>query len=320
MSAFTGAENNIITNEQLGVFSGYIRRPIPSQTGMIAQIFGENGEDADTILALSLTKYQDTQVFVNVYLIKDPDGKIMKQNNEYPLISSFLGFVRRSKGLKDGMIAQIFSPNGEHADSVSLLSKSEYQDCLVFVDVRGSLAQNEPEVLKEENTKEIDKNYIDKITKQQLKEFSKKEKQFKKMNEHIQTSDFLYRIEVLTSLGNREDFKAWLDQTQLCIHANPDACMNEPNIVEIEDIFKPFNYLPLCPEHEKSLLNPEYQEQNKLYYEIKHKLLTKEWAWNVIKNKFSIDGKSEPDPEKIITWAASKNLAKYLPSKYEAIL
>ena len=69
--AYTGKSSDLITNEQLGVFSGYIRRPIPNQSGMIAQIFGENGDDADTILALSLSKYQDVQVYVNIYLIKD---------------------------------------------------------------------------------------------------------------------------------------------------------------------------------------------------------------------------------------------------------
>lgn len=320
MSAFTGTQNNIITNEQLGVFSGYIRRPIPSQTGMMAQVFGENGEDADTILALSLSKYQDTQVFVNIYLIKDPNGKIMKQGEEYPLICSFLGFVRRSKGLKDGMIAQIFSPNGEHADAVSLLSKSEYQDCLVFVDVRGSLASNEVEKVKEENIKVIDENYVDKITKQQMREFSKKEKQFKKINELIQFSEFLYRIEVLKSLGTGEDFQKWLADTQLCVHAQERTCMNDAEIIEVENIFKPFNYLPICTEHKDHLDDPHHIEENKTYYEMKHRLLTKEWAWHVMQEKFSFNGKSEPDPAKVIDWAASRNLSKYLPSKYEPVL
>ncbi len=320
MSAFTGAENEVVTNEQLGVFSGYIRRPIPSQTGMMAQIFGEDGEDADTILALSLTKYQNLQIFVNIYLVKDPDGRIMKKGDEYPLICSFLGFVRRSKGLKDGMIAHIFAPNGENADAVALLSKSEYQDCLVFVDVRGATASENLEIIKEENNKEIDTNYADKITKQQIKEFTQKEKQFKKMNEQIQFSEFLYRIEVLSALGNAEEFKTWLNDTQLCSHKQDNACMNNSHVIEVSHIFKPFNYLPICSEHEKSLSDEEYLENNKTYYEMKHRLLSKEWAWNMMKKKFSFDGKSEPDPEKVIQWAASRNLAKFLPSKYEAIL
>ena len=69
--AFTGQQQSLKTSEQLGAFTGYIRRPTPTNAGMTAQIFGENGNDADTILALSLSKYQEAEVFVNVYIIKD---------------------------------------------------------------------------------------------------------------------------------------------------------------------------------------------------------------------------------------------------------
>jgi hypothetical protein len=287
---------------------------------MIAQVFGENGDDADTILALSLSKYQDVQVFVNIYLIKDPNGKIMKQGDEYPLISTFLGFVRRSLPKKDGMIAQFFSPNGEHADSVSLLSKSEYQDCLVFVDVRGSLASQEPEKVKQENIIEINTNYSEKVTKNQRTEISRKEKQFKKINEQIQLSEFLYRVEVLTGLGNTNEFQEWLNDTQLCVHSQERHCMNESHIIEVSGFFKPFNYLPCCAEHESDMSNEEHLENNRTYYEMKHRLLAKEWAWIKMKEKFSFDGKSEPDPAKVIDWATLKGLHKYLPSKYEVVL
>lgn len=47
--AFTGQQPVLKTDEQLGAFTGYIRRPTPANTGMTAQIFGENGNDADTI-------------------------------------------------------------------------------------------------------------------------------------------------------------------------------------------------------------------------------------------------------------------------------
>lgn len=318
--AYTGKSSDLITNEQLGVFSGYIRRPIPNQSGMIAQIFGENGDDADTILALSLSKYQDVQVYVNIYLIKDSNGRIMKQGEEYPLISSFLGFVRRSQPKKDGMLAQFFSPNGEHADAVSLLSKSEYLDCLVFVDVRGSLASKEAEKVKQENIIEIDSHYLDKVTKQQRLEFSKKEKQFSKMNDQLQLSEFLYKVEVLTALGNAEEYKNWLKETQTCAHAQERPCMNESDAVEVQGIFKPFNYLPCCSVHVNSLSDEKHLEEHQTYYEMKHRLLAKKWAWSKMMEKFSFDGKSEPDPAKVIDWAASKNLSRYLPNKYEAVL
>lgn len=319
--AYTGKPINTVTDEQMGVFSGYIRRPIPNQNGMIAQIFGENGDDADTILALSLSKYQDVQVFVNIHLVKDPNGRIMKQGDEYPLISSFVGFVRRSMPKKDGMIAQFFSPNGEHADSVSLLSKSEYLDCLVYVDVRGSLASQNPDKVKEENMAQIEQNYADKVTKQQKIEIGKKEKQFIKMNEQIHFSEFLYKVEVLSALGNGLEFKQWLEETQTCTYDGEKNCMNPcSSVVTIPELFKPFNYLPACELHSHEMLNSEHFEAHRNYYEMKHRFLTKQWAFGIMKAKFSFDGKSEPDPAKVIDWAASKNIKKYLPSKYQAVL
>jgi hypothetical protein len=52
---------------------------------------------------------------------------------------------------------------------------------------------------------------------------------------------------------------------------------------------------------------------------MKHRLLTKQWAWEIMKSRFSFDGNSEPNPAKVIEWATSKNLSRYLPSKYQPI-
>lgn len=308
------------TSEQMGAFSGYIRRPTPSSSGMTAQIFGENGEDADTILALSLSKYQDAEVLVNIYLVKDSLGRIMKTGDKYPIISSFVGFVRRSTPKKDGMIAQFFAPNGKHSDSVSELSKSDYQDCLVFVDVRGKKAIEQLDKVENENFSQIDKNYSMKITKTEKEEFQRREKSFRKMNEILEMSDFLNRIEVISSIGNVEEYKIWLDKTQTCSHIQEKPCLNHSSFVQINGLIKPFNYLPVCEEHKLELLDEEHIEKNILFYEMKHRLLIKKWVWDKFKEQFSYDRKSEPEPNKIIEWAASKNLQKYLPNKYVAII
>lgn len=317
--AYTGVSPTLNTDEQMGAFSGYIRRPIPNASGMTAQIFGENGDDADTILALSLSKYQDVQVFVNIYIIKDANGRIMKQGNDYPVISSFVGFVRRSKPQKDGMVAQFFAPNGEYADAVADLSKSEYQDCLVFVDVRGHLAAKDGDKIKQENITVIDHSYSDKLTKQQRADFSKKEKQFRKMNEKIEMSDFLTKIEVLTSLGKGDDFKQWLEEKTTCSHIQDQPCMNSSHTIQVNGLLKPFNYLPVCGVHEHEMIDENHIEEHKFYYEMKHILLLKQWAWHNMKKRFSYDGKSEPDPERIMEWVSANNLPR-LPQNYTSVL
>lgn len=59
---------------ELGGFVASLRRPAPLQSGMVASFFGENGEPADAITALSLSKYLDATVRVQVRLMKLPDG------------------------------------------------------------------------------------------------------------------------------------------------------------------------------------------------------------------------------------------------------
>lgn len=316
--AYTGQVTPKNTEEQLGAFSGYIRRPMPSVTGMMAQIFGENGDDADTILALSLSKYQDAQIFVNMYLVKDADGQIMKKDDGYPLICSFLGFVRRSKPSKEGMIAQFFAPNGENSDEVAKLSKSEYQDALVFVDVRGSLAIKDKDQIQQQNIQEISKNYLNKLTKPEKEEINRKEKAYKKLNELLEL-DFLSRIEVLRSLGTPEDFKNWILLKQSCAHAQEKSCSNDSGVVKLDGLLQPFNYLPACDEHTNEMMTPQHFNDNALYYEMRHRLLLKQWAIEELRKKFAEGGYSEPNPARVIEWSAGKGIAKYLPTKYQAI-
>ncbi len=305
--------------EQLGTFSGYIRRPTPTSFGMTAQIFGENGEDADTILALSLSKYQDMEVFVNIYLIKDEIGRIMKKDDAYPLISSFNGFVRRSLPKKDGMVAQFFAPNGESADSVSELSKSSYQDCLVFVDVRQDVKKKE-KYIDLQNYKSIDDIYANKMTKKEREVLEEMEKQFKKINELLEISDFLLKIEVVSSIGQPVEFQEWLDKTQPCsfLMQQGQSCKMNCSHHQVNGLFSKFNFIPLCDEH-KAAFTAQHLEENDVYYDMKHRLLLKKWVLVKLKEKFSHDGKSEANPQRVLQWAIEKKIDKYLPEKYKKL-
>jgi len=65
--------------ETMDGFFGYIRRPKPLVSGMIAQFFGENGDDSDKIAALSLSNFLDMRLTFCVRYIQDPAGKDMKK-------------------------------------------------------------------------------------------------------------------------------------------------------------------------------------------------------------------------------------------------
>jgi hypothetical protein len=293
-------------NLNIGAFCGYIRRPIPSQQGMLAQIFGENGDDADTILALSLSKFQDIEVSVNIYLIKNADGKNMKENDKYPVISSFVGYIRRSLPKKDGMIAQIFSPNGIHSDSISILSKTEYLDALVFVDIKKPQAQTD----NNEVTLEIDNNHLTKITLEEKKELLKKEKQWAKDWEKIKTSEFFFNETIIKSIGAPEEFKEWLVNNKPCLVTN-ELCKNA-TIPLISTVgYVNYNYYPVCESHKNKFI--EDLDKNNLFYEMKYRLLIKEWVWSKIQQKFKNTVINTPDLDKAITWFKELKIDIFLP-------
>lgn len=62
------------TKEELGSFEAAVRRPVPLVSGMVAQFLGENGADADKIVALCLTHFVDKAVVVDVSMLQTPEG------------------------------------------------------------------------------------------------------------------------------------------------------------------------------------------------------------------------------------------------------
>ncbi len=312
--------------DHIGSFSGYIRRSQASMAGLVAQFFGENGEDADTITALSLSKFQDAQVFITVYLIKDALGKIMKDNGHYPKIASFYGVIKRPTPKRDGMIAQFFAPNGSDADEVNNLNKSCYLDCLVYVDIKGKRLAEE-EKIKEFNTDVdnlIDVGHVDKATEAQRKEYHKKEKNYRKNNEILKLSGFLRNIDVLSKIGKSHEYKNWLMENKQCCFPIVDAkCDNEPiELYEIKGLIKAYNFLPFCSEHYELIKDGNYETlpSGITYLEMKQIQFVQEWAWTNLQQKFSLTGKEEPDPSKIIQWAIENELVNQLPSKYRNLI
>lgn len=308
-------------SERLGAFSGYIFRPKPNQSGMTAQIFGENGQDSDTISALSLNKFLNIQVYVKIYMIKDQVGRLMKENGKYPVIAEFNALVNRPTPQKTGMMAQFFATNGIDANSVVELGKSEYQDALVFVDIRSNQSINDLNQIEIENTNYINENYATRITRQQREHYQKREKEYRKMNDKLDMSSFFLRPEVLFSVGTPQDFAKWLEDYRNCAFPLQNGhCKNIGRALLTPRLDGKYNYLPMCSEHAEKLDDLHYFKENSSYYTFKHQLLLKEWILSFFKLNFSIDGNSEPEPNRIIEWGASHNLNGYMPLDYKSVL
>lgn len=73
-----------IDGEEVGGFAAYLRRPKSQLSGMVAQFFGQDGEDADLILALGLTRFYDQSARVVVRRVQDADGRDLKRNAPKP--------------------------------------------------------------------------------------------------------------------------------------------------------------------------------------------------------------------------------------------
>lgn len=308
------------TSEQLGSFGAYIQRPTPNVNGMTALFFGENGVDSDTISALSLNKFQNILVYVQVYLVKDPVGRIMRENGKYPIIAQFQAYVSRPAPKKTGMVAQFFAPNGPDANSVVELGKTEYQDALVFVDIRSNQSISDLTEIEVDNHNLINENYISRITKQQKEFYQKKEKEFRKMNDKLDLSVFFIRPDVLKAVGTPEVFSKWLTDHKTCsFPMHHSHCPMAGKAEKIPYLDGDYNYLPLCEEHNIQVQDSVFFNENSSYFTFKHQIFLKEWVSAFFRTEFSIDGKSEPDPSRIIEWAASHNVAKHLPPDYKAV-
>ena len=129
------AESPLRTGDALGSFVGYLRRPKSSAAGLTAQFFGENGDDADVIAALHLTRFLDQPTKVTVWMLKDRNGRSMKKNGEWPKLTEFVGTIRRPMPSQNGQVAQFFGENGPNSDAVSTLAQTSCLDALVFVEM-----------------------------------------------------------------------------------------------------------------------------------------------------------------------------------------
>lgn len=316
------SENKL--EHKIGGFAANLRRPIPSTMGMTTQFFGQNGEDADNITVLSLTQFLDLKVTINVYLIKDAVGFSFKneETNKFPLIASFIGVINRPKPNKDGMTAMFFAENGADANATINLSKTEYLDALVFVDIRGVMASNKTNIYDDENQTEIIERHMFKLGQEENREYNKKVKYFTKINSYLHSEKTLVNEKIIDIVNNKEKY-LYSDfiKTQKCVMKN---CENhDVTISRYNDYDTSFDtYIPLCDRH-KELVNDcikikDYTNiDGKGYYlELQNSIMLMKWVWEFFIINFSLSGKEEPNSYEIYQWFQENDLVKLLPVKF----
>lgn len=318
------AENKLRAGDSMGAFAGFLRRPKSISAGLVAQFFGENGNDADVISSLHLTKYLDAYAKITVWMIKDRDGKIMSKNGEYPKLTEFVAKIRRPQPSNFGQVAQFFGENGPNADAVNILNQSSYLDSLVYVEMHralsgmsvGDIKTQEPEVneLKEQ---------ANRMTATEAQDYKKLQKRSHEALQALVLSGFFRQESVLKCLGSDEDYKNWM-ASQWCCHPGKTPCDNHP--VQAWNIpnSRQYSAIPLCQEHSEqwnegvAVISDGTAPLS--FAQTQSIVFLQRWAQQALFEKINVPKDKIATPGAIYAWAVDNRLHGTMPAQFKVFL
>lgn len=320
----TQASDDILqVGDSLGSFSGYLRRSKATSAGLIAQFFGENGQDADVISALHLTRFLDAHVKVTVWMIKDRIGRSMKTANGHQKLTEFIGIIRRPQPNNMGQVAQFFGPNGPNADAINILNQSEYLDALVYVEMHQAIAgMTAQDVLTNTPTAELEENST-RMTSTEQVEFKKAQKRAQEGIRMLEASGFFRNETVLAVLGKETDYAQWLS-TQECCHPGDQPCPNQPVVAWSVPGARRWVGIPLCVDHVEiwdagTTQLPDgssplaFAQTQNIYYR-------QRWARSALNKQLRVPQEHLPTPGAIFTWATDQKLNHLIPSAFKSLI
>lgn len=306
--------------EVLGGFVGFLQHSKPAKgldgkSGMMANIFGENGEDSDTITALNLTKFQNISVKITIWSIKDKNGKLLKyvEDNEekFPKIVQFIGKIHRPTSSVSGLTAKFFGEDGGNADAINELNKTEYNNSLVFVQVQ--LAE-ENALLSEIETEEPDlSKEVFKLTPKELKALEKQQQVYEQADNVLRMNGFYRNFKVVSKLGTIEEYKKFLLDKKCIV----DGCSSKPTFFENPLNKTNYNFVPVCEHHIKEIeegvstitdVNSFFNQMNNYYLN--------EFSKYKLREMQGITEDFHLDPKAVYNWAVANNLTNLIPAHY----
>jgi hypothetical protein len=297
------------SNDFIGGFNGYLRRSQPSAKGILAQFYGEDGADADMLLSLSMTKFQNQHVRTSVYWVKDAVGSLKKQPAGYPLIANFESFIRRSIPKSTGMMATLFAPNGVASDAANELNLSKYLDSFVHVRLHRFIADSVEPL--------IEPDFLDKsIALPFHMATSRPAGVYKEAAKILQIHGFFRHPLVWAALGGEPAYEKWLADRPCCAAISP-ACqeIGQPILIP-NSSYENYKYLPLCNSHSTFLTKNISAIGGKHALELRRGIMLNEWAVQSLCLILKTASLSETSPLAVVTWAASNGVDVLLPAKY----
>lgn len=304
--------------QQVGTFMGRLIRPRASRKGMTVQILGENGQDADTIVALHLSSLLDTQVSVQVVFIKHGDGRYFKKDGEWLRFPLFEATIKRPTSHAEGLIAQLFAENGKHADTVNQLNLTEYLDSMVYVVIRKADGQSVATTIDPSELEEASRH----LTPSEIKGQAAQQKLARGAWRMLTMSGFFRKDAVLRALGDTAQFAAWIP-TQACCHPGQVACQNgDVEAFLIPDPGLRFRHVPFCHEHAAvwetgSVVLPNATSPHTFLLGEQARLVH-QWAQARLRELLNTPAGHDPTPSAIQRFAIEKHLTNALPDGFAA--
>lgn len=304
--------------DSVGAFSGYLRRAKPSREGLTAQIFGENGHNADMISAMHLTHFQDLPIRVRVLMAKDRHGRI-----KHKFLCEFIAHIKRPVASDNGQTAQFFGDNGPNADSINILNQSEYLDALVYIQLfkpaEGELVVMNPNTTLPEELKEESKQLVP----SEVKELKGKQRAAQQAMDLLKRGGFFLHEAVQQALGTELDYTKWLE-TQSCCHPGNEPCQQTPvhawRIPNAEK-FRRFHYVPLCNHHQDDWNKDNSGVQAPTaFLNSQQKRASQAWAHFALRQALGVPDGFEPMPATIHTWAIDNGLQDFIPNSFLGFL
>jgi hypothetical protein len=311
-------EEDLQAGDPIGAFTGYLRRAKSSAQGLTAQFFGENGNDADVIAAMHLTRYKDMVVKVTVWMLKNSDGKIMGKEGDFPVLAEFIAKLKNPRPSDSGQTAQFFGENGPNSDAVNALNQSNVQDALVYVEiVKADLGQIASDlgvvtpgpVLDSESTR---------MTPREAQELKKQQRKAGEGWRALQVAAFFRNTALWGALGGERSYAEWLT-SQPCCQPGAQPCPNTPALPYRVPTLRNMPFVPLCEEHCGVWNRGEGQagaQAPLAFLSSKQITLVQQWAEYRLRQVMGVPPGHDPLPSKIYGWAVDNNLRNSIPASF----
>jgi hypothetical protein len=317
------ADNPLRPGDPLGSFVGYLRRPKASAAGLLAQIFGENGNDADVIAALHLTRFLDQPTKVTVWMLKDRNGRSMKKDGQWPKLAEFVGLIRRPSPSQNGQVAMFFGENGPNADALAVLNQTWCLDALVFVEMHqaqpgmtvGDLPTQTPGSELEENS--------GRMTTSEAAAYKVLSKRSEEALTLLLQHGFFRQNSVLAALGRQEAFQQWLT-SQPCCFPGSAPCDRSPVLAWQPAGARKWQALPVCAHHAEQLDNgtATLPDGSPAAGWIASQTIasSQRWAQYALGQALKVPAGRLPTPGAIYAWTVERGLVGSVPTAFQRYL